>query len=287
VCFFSERSMVKAADGAAAPAKGSGAARQPDPKSNDRKPGAGKKLPQPKRAAPPAATDGAALTAPSPAARPATPAFDSKNRKGSTSRPTVVDPYVVIVRNAEVDLSAIYAEAIARFVMPKPDRADNVPADSKVPAITVRQETLTALIRYDPGSFSASPDSIRETVATRVLLGKPVSVIATTSDRKRDLQSDLVRATLTTSKNVQADELAGHLKDVPGFVNCRRVRTQVFHAVFANKDALLSTKMLLDEFESEGLRITVQLNAPMEEAYDSYVRERAEGEGMMMNAISE
>jgi hypothetical protein len=204
-------------------------------------------------------------------------------RSGSAGK-TKVDPYVVIVRNAEVDLSAIHAESIARFVMPKPDKADTVPADSRVASVTVRQETLTALVRYDPRAYSITPEQVVEEVGKRTLLGRPVRVVGTDSARKRNLQGELSRATLSTSKNVSAEELTGHLKDVPGFVGCRKVRAQVFHAVFANADTLLRTKMLLDEFESDGLRITVQLNSALDDTFSSFTRAQNEVAGLEEDA---
>ena len=201
-------------------------------------------------------------------------AAEGSGSKKKPPAPQKRDPHVVIVRNAEVDLAAIHAEAVARFVVPRADKADAVPADARIPAVTVREETLTALVKLDPRAFSASFDDLTTDMAKRVLFGKPVHVAGSSTERGKDLQADLARATLSTSKNVTAEALHEHLKEVPGFVACRRVRAQVFRAVFLDTNALLSTKMLLDEFEADGLRITVQLSRPHEEQYDAFVRER-------------
>lgn len=220
----------------------------------------------------------AAASSSTAAAGGAKAAADSAAGRAGKVRPKKKsEPWVVIVANAEADLSTIHAEAVCRFVLPRADKADAVPADSRTPSVVVREETLTALVRYDPRAYSQSKDEIAEAVSKRVSLGLPVRLIARSSDRSANLQARLARATLSTSRNVTAAELDTHLKDVPGFVSCRRVRAQVFHAVFADDAALMNTKALLDEFESDGLRIKVQLDSQREEAYDAFLRERAEG----------
>ena len=226
-----------------------------------------------------------------PAAKKATPAAAAKEANGTATagkkqapakkKQHKIDPHVVIVRNAEVDLAAIHAEAVARFVVPRADKADAVHSSSRCPAVTVREETLTALVRLDPRAYSLDVDALKQEMAKRVLFGKPVHVAGSTEGAKRvnELQANLARATLSTSRNVTAEALHDHLKEVPGYVACRRVRSQVFHAVFIDAAALMSTKMLLDEFEADGLRITVQLSKSLEDAYDAFVREKLDAGG--------
>lgn len=185
-------------------------------------------------------------------------------------------PYVVIVRNAEVDLGIIHAEAISRFVMPRADKPDAVPQHSRYPSVSVREETLSALVRYDPRAYTASPAELAEQARKRVLFGHSIDYVAAGSLKDGNLQTRLVRATLSTSTNTNAQELRKVLADLPGFVSCRRVRSQVFHGVFTDRDSLFRSKMLLDEFEADGVRVTVALNSQHEIAYTEFARSHAD-----------
>lgn len=181
------------------------------------------------------------------------------------------DPYVVIIRNAETDLSVIHAEAIVRYVMPRPDAGHS----NSTPHVSVREETLSALVRYDPKNYtSQTPQQIAATAKQRVLFGQPIEYVEHSTLKEGNKQANLARATLTTSINLTALELRKRLAELPGFVSCRKIRSQVFNAVFIDTISLFKSKLLLDEFEAEGVRVKIQLGGHLEDGLREFAQEQ-------------
>jgi hypothetical protein len=198
-------------------------------------------------------------------------------------------PHVVIIRNVETDLAAIYSDALARFVMPRTEGARKDKQGSATersviatPDITVRTETRTAHIVFTPEMFSkigegATPFTTAEVVEhakTRKVFGEPVTVASTDAA----YQNDLVTASASTSTPVGSKQLRKLLADVPGFVSCWKLHASHFRVVFATSAALFAAKVLLDEFEAEGVRIVLQLSDGQADKYGGYVEERANAE---------